>query len=331
MLPPDAVFRCFATLRRSRRTGGGGVHWPDGNPELIRLPVLALLAGYDLAASRAAGAAVDVNQQPYSPADAALMDSASGVERHIARELRHCVQAADLYQLLRLGIGAPGRQQFLATLTTLAKPGLRTRVSDMTLHEHDQLRASQNAVVRAAFRGGILPHLTGPIRASAEAALSRIDAAAAAGPRPVRTNVVFLLLDRLPLVRQDVHYSGEPFTPAESRLVADATEKEWNEASNLLDADDEIEAARFGRSRRLHQILAAAPAAARHQFAAELEGRLPLPPDLRQSPLGDLIRYRDQYDAAYAAAFRRHILPDLNCDTRAEASDLLAHLDYRSP
>jgi hypothetical protein len=297
----------------------------------MRLPVLALLAGYDLAASRAAGTAVDVDQQPYSPADTALLDSASGLERHIARELRHCVQAADLYQLLRLGIGAPGQQQFLATLATLAKPSPRARLSDMTVHEHDQLRADQNAGVRAAFRADILPHLTGPVRAGAEAVLHRIETAAAAGSPPVRTDVVFLLLDRLPLVRQDVHYSGQPFTQAESRLVAGATEKEWNEASNLLDADDEIEAARFGRSRRLHQILAAAPTAARHQFSAELECRLPLPPDLRQSPLGDLIRYRDQYDAAYAAAFRRHILPDLSCHTRAEASELLAHLDYQSP
>ncbi len=302
------------------------MRFPDEDAEPVRLPVLALLAGYDPAASRAAGSATTVDGGRYSAADSALMNTASSLELRVARELRHAMAPVDLHQLLRLGIGAIGQERFLAALVTLTKPGDRCS-SDMSHREIDRLRSNQNEGVRAAFRAEILPWLPAPARADAGAVLCRIDAAAAAGPARVRAEVVALLLDWLPLAGQEFHSDGRPFTDAESRLAATATEKEWKDAACLADADAEIEGARLGRSLRLHQILAAAPAAARLGFAADLDQHLPPPPDLALSPIAGLIGYQDQFDAAFAAAFRRHVLPGLGPRIRAEAAALLAHLD----
>jgi hypothetical protein len=146
----------------------------------------------------------------------------------------------------------------------------------------------------------------------------------------VRTEVVALLLDWMPLAGQDFHSDGRPFTDGESQLAGSATEKEWNDAASLQDADAEIEGARLGRSLRLHQILASAPPIARLEFAADLDLQLPSAPDLAQSPLAGLIGYQDQFDAAFAAAFRRHVLPGLGPRIRAEAAALLAHFDQGS-
>lgn len=299
---------------------------PEEDSEPVRLPVLALLAGYDPAASRAAGSATTVDRRRYSRADSALMNTASSLELHVARELRYAIAPFDLCQLLRFGVGAIGQERFLAALVTLTKLG-DMYPADMSHGEIDRLRLDQNEGVRAVFRTEILAWLPRPIRAEAEAVLRRIDAAAAMGPTPVRTEVVALLLDWLPLAGQDFHADGRPFTDAESRLAGSATEKEWNDAASLQDADAEIEGARLGRSLRLHQILASAPTAARLGFAADLDQHLPPPPDLAQSPLTGLIGYQDQFDAAFAAAFRRHVLPGLAPRTKAEAAALLAHLD----
>jgi hypothetical protein len=303
------------------------VRWPDEDPEPARLPVLALLVGYDAAASRVAGTAVAVDQRPYSSADSALMDSASRLELRIASELRHAIAATDLHGLLRLAVSAPGQQRFLTTLTALTTPRDHSRPDDMSHDEIDRLRADQNQVIRASFRADILPGLTGVARAEAEATLSRIEAAAAAGPAQARANVVALLVDRLPQADQDRHADGRAFTPAESRLVESATEKEWNEARSLKDADAEIESDRLHRSVRLHQILNSAPATARLEYVADLDRQLPVPPDTDQCPLADLLYYQDRVDSAFAAAFRRHVLPDLSPQARAEASALLAHVD----
>lgn len=299
---------------------------PDEDTKQIRLPVLALLAGYDPAASRAAGSATTVDRRRYSRTDSTLMNTASSLELQTARELRYAITPIDLCQLLRLGIGAIGQERFLSALVTLTKPG-DTYPGDMSHSEIDRLRCQQNEGVRAAFRSEVLPWLPEPVRVAAEAVLYRIDAAAEAGPTPVRAEVVALLLDWLPLAGQDFHADGRPFTDSESRLAGSATEKEWNDAASLQDADAEIEGARLGRSLRLHQILATAPTDARVGFAADLEQHLPPPPDLAQSPLAGLIGYQDQFDAAFAAAFRRHVLPGLGPPVKAEADALLTHLD----
>lgn len=299
---------------------------PDDDSEQVRLPVLALLAGYDPAASRAAGSATTVDRRRYSRADSTLMNTASSLELQTARELRYAIAPIDLCQLLRLGTGAIGQERFQSALVTLTKPGDKYP-GDMSHSEIDLLRSGQSEGVRTAFRSEVLPWLPEPIRVTAEAVLRRIDAAAATGPMPVRAEVVSLLLDWLPLAGQDFHGDGRPFTDSESRLAGSATEKEWNDAASLQDADAEIEGARLGRSLRLHQILAAAPAAARLGFAADLERHLPPPPNLAQSPLAGLIGYQDQFDAAFAAAFRKHVLPGLGPSVRAEAAALLTHLD----
>jgi hypothetical protein len=257
------------------------------------------------------------------------MDTASSLELQTARELRYAVAPTDLCQLLRLGVGAIGQERFLAALVTLTKPGEKYP-GDMSHGEIDQLRSGQNEAVRVAFRAEVLPWLPGPVRVEAEAVLCRIDAVAAVGPTPVRAEVVALLLDWLPLAGQDFHADGRPFTEAESRLAVSATEKEWNDAASLQDADAEIEGARLGRSLRLHQILASAPATARLGFAADLDEHLPPPPDLAQSPIAGLIGYQDQFDAAFVAAFRRHVLPGLGPRIRAAPAALLAHLDQDS-
>jgi hypothetical protein len=306
-----------------------GVRRLEEEHEPVRLPVLALLAGYDPVASRAAGSATTVDRRRYSPADSALMNTASSLELHVARELRYAIVPVDLCQLLRLGVDSPGQDRFLAALVTLTKAGERC-AGDMTHGEIDRLRMGQNEGVRAAFRAEVLPWLEGSVRADAETALCRIDDDAVTGPVPVRPEVVALLLDWLPLAGQDFHADGRPFTDAESRLAGSATEKEWNDAASLQDADAEIEGARLGRSLRLHQILASAPAHARLGFAADLDRHLPPPPDLAQSPLTGLIGYQDQFAAAFAAAFRKHVLPGLGPRIKAEAAALLAHLDRGS-
>src|SRR5262249_52167917 len=154
----------FEPLRRAQRRH---MYWPDETPEPMRLAVLALLAGYDGPASHLAGAAMTVEQRPYSTADATLMGSASGLERHIAWQLRQAIEPADLYLLLRLGAGTPGEKRFLAMVIALAKPSIPWGAREIGLDGVDRLRASQNAGVSAAYRAEILPDLTGPALAEA--------------------------------------------------------------------------------------------------------------------------------------------------------------------
>lgn len=303
------------------------MYWPDEDPEPLRLPVLALLTGYDLAASHLAGAAMTVDQRPYSSAETALMGSASGLERHIARQLGWAMERADLCQLLSLGVGAPGEGRFLVALIALAKPSIPYSPHEIGLDGVDRLRIGQCAGVRAAYRAEILPALTGAARAAAEAALARIDAAAAGGPQPVRTEVVALLFGRDPRPGPDTHVDGRPFTDAECLLVRTATDKEWNEANNLKHADVVIEATRQGRYVRLHQILESVPLADRLGFDADLDRQFSCEPDPQDASLAELVWFQSERDAAFVAAFRRRILPDLGPELHAEAVALIKELD----
>lgn len=303
------------------------MYWPDEDPEPTRLAVLALLIGYDRQAGHLAGAAMTVDQRPYSRSDAALVASASRLERHIARQLGWAIEPADLYQILRLGVGSPGEERFMATVIALTKPSIPYSPHEIGLDGIDRLRARQSAGVCAAYRTEILPALTGADQADAEAALARIEAAAAAGPRPVRIEVVTLLLSRDPRPGPDRHADGRPFTEAERLLVRTATDKEWNEALNIKHADVVIEASRQGRHTRLRQILESAPFAVRRGFDADLDHQLSCEPDPDDAPLVDLVSFQEERDAAFIAAFRRHILPRLSPELRAEARALIEELD----
>lgn len=303
------------------------MYWPDEDTEPLRLPVLALLTGYDLAASHLAGAAMTVDQRPYSSTEAALLGSASGLERHIARQLGWAMERVDLCQLLRLGVGTPGEGRFLAALIALAKPSIPYSPHEIGLEGVDRLRIGQSAGVRAAYRAEILPALAGAARTAAEAALARIDAAAAAGPPPVRTQVVALLFGRDPRPGPDTHVDGRPFTDAECFLVRTATDKEWNEANNLKHADVVIEATRQGRYIRLRQILESVPLTGRLGFDADVDRQLSCEPDPQGASLAELVWFQGERDAAFVTAFRRHILPDLSPELHAEATALIEELD----
>jgi len=303
------------------------MYWPDEEPEPMRLAVLALLVGYDRAASHLAGVARTVEHQPYSGAETTLMGSASRLERHIAWQLRQAIDPVALCQLLRLSAGAPGEERFASALTALAKPSIPWSPHEIGLDGIDQLRARQNAGIRAAYRAEILPALAGVARADSEAILRRIEAAAAVGPPAIRTEVVDLLIDRRPRLRADVHADGRLFTDAESYLIRTATDKEQNEADNLRHANFEIDVARQGRYVRLRQILGSAPVRAWIAFGADLNRRRSPAPNPGNAPLRDVLRARDDQDAAFAAAFRQHVLPRLDPDLCAEASTLIEELD----
>ena len=304
------------------------VPWPEEYPEPVRLEMLASLVGYDAAASRATGVMTSIDQRRFTGAEIMVMESASGLELHIASELQAAVAAADLHVLLRLAVGAPGNEQFIAALAALAKRGRQPAPGDLPHGELDRIRASQNAAVRSEFRATILPGLTGLALVGAKVILDRIDAAARTGPPPVRAEVVALLLDRDPSGKDDLHADGRPYTSAECQLFASATEKEWNDAISLKLAAAEIAGARAARYRRLDEILRSAPRAAQLDFDADMDRQVPPHPDMGEGPLTQLLRYQDQFDIAFANAFRRHVLPCLSPQIRSEAGALLTDLGH---
>jgi len=152
----------------------------------------------------------------------------------------------------------------------------------------------------------------------------------------VRTEVVALLIDVDPFARrrgEQAHADGRPYTAGEAALAASATQAERAAADQLHRLAAEDLARRVRRQMRLDVILLSAPQATLTAIITEVRAECPdeLRPAIGLAPVAELTRWQDLQDLVLARAIRRHLLPGLIQERRAELTEMLDCMDGGTP